>query len=286
MKKHFFYAIVSLSLCLAGLTGCDNLISYQTFYTYSWSVDGPYVPSNADKLEAYLIELGAPADGGKLNNTMVYIQNVSEEECDKEAIQRFNEVVNKIDYNKLKDMNLSLQHTYTYRLLNSHYTTIAEWTYPNEHAAIDTVVTHSLLSIRIAFGADLPKYCDAELLLNGKVVKTLAEGDTIYEDDFEVTKFPQDMLYSSHFTKKVTPTDTIGLHLGARYYYLLTNRNAANEIVSSSEVYAAEKGVAWGAYTIGVPSTKLDSWLERYGNQSIVLFHIDGKNTVHQKPAE
>lgn len=286
MRKQFFYAMASLFVCLALLSSCEGLSSYSTFYTYSWNVAGPSVPSNADKLEAYLIELGAPAKEGKLNDAMVQIQGVSEADCNQRAIRQFNEVVSKIDYAKVKEMGVSIQHIFTYSLRDAHYNAIAEWKYPNEQANIDTVVTHSLLSIRMVFGADLPKYCDAELLLNGEVVKTLAEGDTVYEADFKVTKFPQDLLYSSHFTKRVTPTDTIGLHLGARYYYLLTNRNAANEVVSSSEVYAAEQGVAWGTYTGSVSSIKLDNWLEKYGNRSIVLFHIDGKNTVHQKPAE
>lgn len=277
MKKHFLYAIVSLSLCLAGLTGCDDLISYQTFYTYSWSVDGPYAPSNADKLEAYLIELGAPADGGKLNNTMVYIQNVSEEECDKEAIQRFNEVVNKIDYNKLKDMNLSLQHTYTYRLLNSHYTTIAEWTYPNEHAAIDTVVTHSMLKICMKFGAGVPKYCDAEVLYNGKeVLKTLTENDTVYEATFKIWEFPQDVLFQSHFTRNSTPYDSSWIWVGAEYQYELQNFNAADQVVSSSKKMDAN---VYKWHIMHMPDTLMDRWLERCGNHGIVLFHIDGKNT-------
>lgn len=276
MKKTLFVAIIGF---VVALSSCDDLVSYQTCYSYSWSVAGPYAPSNADKLEAYLIELGAPADNGKINNTMVYIKTVSEEECDKEAIRRFNEVVNKIDYNKVKDMNLSLQHTFTYRLLNSQFAPIAEWKYPNEHAKIDTVVTYSLLKINMKFGAGVPKYCDAEILYNGvEVLDTLTVNDTVYEGEFKIWKFPQDVLFQTHFTRNSTPYDSSRIWVGAKYQYELQNFNASGEVVSSS---AALDDNVYDWHFMDMSDTVMGRWLERYGNHGIVSFHIDGKNTKH-----
>lgn len=270
--------------CIAVLSGCEGLSSYSTFYDYSWSVSGPSNPSNADKLESYLIELGAPAKNGKLDGAMVQVQGISEADCDQKVIRQFNEVISKIDYAKVKEMGIGMQHTYTYRLKNSHYTPIAEWKYPNPEANLDTVVTHSLLSVRMVFGADLPKYCEAKVLLNGEVVKTLAEGDTIYEGDFKVTNFPTDVLFQAQLEKKADPEEGAVLRLGGQYYYLLTNRNAANEVVSSSEARALTEGKSWG--TNSVLASRFDKWLERYQNRGIVLFHIDGKNTEGVRPTE
>ncbi|MGN0234722.1 MAG: hypothetical protein ACI4BD_00180 [Paludibacteraceae bacterium] len=284
MKKQFLGAMAAVAACLAVLSGCEGLSSYSTFYDYSWSVSGPSNPSNANKLEAYLIELGAPVKNGQLNNATVQIQGISEADCNQKAIQQFNEVISKIDYAKVKAMGIGMQNTFTYRLMDSRYNPIAEWKYPNPEANLDTVVTHSLLSIRMVFGADLPKYCEAKVLLNGDVVKTLAEGDTIYKADFEVTNFPQDALFQAQLVKKADPEEGTVLHLNGQYYYLLTNRNAADEIVSSSVESALTEGTSWG--TSSVLASRFDKWLERYQNRGIVLFHIDGKNTEGVKQTE
>ena len=74
------------------------------------------------------------------------------------------------------------------------------------------------------------------------------------------------------------------MRLGGQYYYLLTNRNAANEIVSSSETRALTDGKSWG--TNNVLASRFDKWLEKYQNRGIVLFHIDGKNTKGERPTE
>ena len=284
MKKKLFGIFTAVMGFLIALSSCEGLSSYSTFYDYSWSVSGPSNPSNADKLEAYLIELGAPAKDGKLDGAMVQVQGISEADCDQKVIRQFNEVISKIDYSKVKEMGIGMQHIYTYRLMNSHYTPIAEWKYPNPEANLDSVVTHSLLSVRMEFGADLPKYCNAKILLNGEVVKTLAEGDTIYEEDFRITKFPTDVLFQAQLEKKAAPEEGAVLRLGGQYYYLLTNRNAANEIVSSSETRALTDGKSWG--TNNVLASRFDKWLEKYQNRGIVLFHIDGKNTEGERPTE
>lgn len=93
MRKHFFGAMAVVVACLAVLSSCEGLSSYSTFYDYSWSVSGPSNPSNADKLEAYLIELGAPAKDGKLDGAMVQVQGISEADCDQKVIRQFNEVI-------------------------------------------------------------------------------------------------------------------------------------------------------------------------------------------------
>ena len=249
---------------------------------YSWSVEGAYnKPSNADKLEAYLIELGAPVNGeGKLHRALKKFSGNSETDATANAKADFEAMMARIDYQKLKDMGLSMEHTFAYSVSDLHNNVVAEWHYPNEHSLVDTKVVESLLTIKMRFPKDLAAYCDVQVLLNGETAYTFTTEDSVLEKTYRVDTYPQDAVFASHIVLKEgidTPADNEAVRVGCAYTYLLTNRNAAGEIVSSSSVSDATIETQWHYLTI--PGRKLSEWLQRYGNAEILRFHIDGKTT-------
>ena len=274
MKNHFFYAMASLSLCLAVLCGCDQIVSYETYYMYQLSVEGPNSLTNADKLEAYLIELGAPAENGKLENATIYIKRASEQECDQEAIRQFNEIVKKIDYEKIKEMGLSLQHNYSFCLLNVHYLPLAEWNYPNENVQIDTVPTHADLGFKMIILSSYATYCNVELLMNDSVVKTFSPTDTLYSGNFNSTNLPKEMTFSTRCSVKDMQVDsTTKVTIGYQYSYSIINYNKGNEVLSSNSNESIK-------FALELHHSSLQKWVDERGNRTLITFNIDGKNTT------
>ena len=278
MKKHLLTGILAGVACTALMSSCIE--SYTADYVYTLYVSGEGAEANRGALAAYLEELGAPAPNGSMPNGRALKPFSGKDAADAAAACKahFETIVSRIDYSKIKELGLQYWQQYRYEASDLHGNVIAEWRYPNADAGIDTVVVKSLLTVRMEFSSTLAACCDIKVLCNGEELPKT--NDSIFEGNYRVTEYPQDAVFTAQITKKdgAGPAADEGIQTGCIHRFLLTNRNAAGEILSTSREYDWNHGYTW--HYMLIPGKNFDKWLEKYGTAEIARFHIDGTSTL------